>query len=171
VSPAFCSIIPTVVRTILQACVNLPANQKHLSARAYSEHQRNDQLTYCGLSCWPLLFLHETSSGSNIQRTDSGCSMSIDWSVDAFVPSSVRVQLMAGGVRLLLVVPRRVFSAVVSDPCCDYCWPRPQAKRTLREVDINGDGRISKEEFHHMLTGSPVPDSLDQYDARVFANN
>ncbi len=49
--------------------------------------------------------------------------------------------------------------------------PRPQAKRTLREVDINGDGRISKEEFHHMLTGSPVPDSLDQYDARVFANN
>ena len=43
-----------------------------------------------------------------------------------------------------------------------------QAKRTLREVDINGDGRISKEEFHHMLTGSPVPDSLDQYDARVF---
>ena len=48
------------------------------------------------------------------------------------------------------------------------CGPRSQAKRTLREVDINGDGRISKEEFHHMLTGSPVPDSLDQYDARVF---
>ena len=34
-------------------------------------------------------------------------------------------------------------------------------------MDINGDGRISKEEFHHMLVGSPVPDSLDQYDARV----
>ena len=48
---------------------------------------------------------------------------------------------------------------------------RRQAKRTLREVDINGDGRISKEEFHHMLTGSPVPDSLDQYDARVFLDN
>ena len=52
------------------------------------------------------------------------------------------------------------------------CPARPlQAKRTLREVDINGDGRISKEEFHHMLTGSPVPDSLDQYDARVFLDH
>ena len=42
-----------------------------------------------------------------------------------------------------------------------------QAKRVLREADINGDGRISKEEFEQMLASSPVPDSLDQYDARV----
>lgn len=62
--------------------------------------------------------------------------------------------------------------------CSDARGRRPdswsaclQAKRTLREVDINGDGRISKEEFNHMLTGSPVPDSLDQYDARVFLDH
>ena len=37
----------------------------------------------------------------------------------------------------------------------------------MREADVNGDGRISREEFHLLLGGSPVPDSLDQYDARV----
>ncbi len=42
-----------------------------------------------------------------------------------------------------------------------------QAKRTMREADTNGDGKVSKEEFVHLLLGSPVSDSLDQYDARI----
>ncbi len=42
-----------------------------------------------------------------------------------------------------------------------------QAKRTMREADTNGDGMVSKEEFVHLLLGSPVSDSLDAYDARI----
>ena len=46
------------------------------------------------------------------------------------------------------------------------CVP-DQAKRAMREADTNGDGMVSKEEFVHLLLGSPVSDSLDQYDARI----
>lgn len=42
-----------------------------------------------------------------------------------------------------------------------------QARRMLREADVNGDGLISKEEFVSLLGETNVADSLDQYDARL----
>lgn len=42
-----------------------------------------------------------------------------------------------------------------------------QAKRMVREADVNGDGKISKEEFLDLLHQTSVPDSLDQYDSRL----
>lgn len=42
-----------------------------------------------------------------------------------------------------------------------------EAKRMLREADLNGDGRISREEFCDLLVGSTVPDTLMQYDPRI----
>ena len=36
----------------------------------------------------------------------------------------------------------------------------------LREADTNGDGKVSREEFHSLFQQSSVPDGLGQYDAR-----
>ena len=36
----------------------------------------------------------------------------------------------------------------------------------LREADTNGDGKVSREEFHSLFSQSSVPDGLGQYDAR-----
>lgn len=52
-------------------------------------------------------------------------------------------------------------------------WPEaapaagPQAQRMVREADLNGDGKVSREEFMSLLGASSVPDSLDQYDPRL----
>lgn len=40
----------------------------------------------------------------------------------------------------------------------------------VREADVNGDGKISKEEFVGLLHQTSVPDSLDQYDSRLESN-
>ena len=37
----------------------------------------------------------------------------------------------------------------------------------MREADLNGDGKVSKEEFINLLHETSVPDSLDQYDSRL----
>ena len=36
----------------------------------------------------------------------------------------------------------------------------------LREADENGDGVISREEFHDLFARQSTPDGLEQYDAR-----
>ncbi len=36
----------------------------------------------------------------------------------------------------------------------------------LREADEDGDGLVSKEEFHDLFTKKSMPDALDGYDAR-----
>ncbi len=36
----------------------------------------------------------------------------------------------------------------------------------LREADTNGDGKVSRDEFHALFTQSTRPDELGQYDAR-----
>jgi calcium-dependent protein kinase len=36
----------------------------------------------------------------------------------------------------------------------------------LREADSNGDGKVSRDEFHALFTQSTRPDELGQYDAR-----
>lgn len=41
------------------------------------------------------------------------------------------------------------------------------AKRMLREADKNEDGRISRDEFYHLIFRSVAPDSLSQYDSRL----
>ena len=41
-----------------------------------------------------------------------------------------------------------------------------QARRMLREADDNGDGVISKAEFHDLFANKSTPDGLEQYDAR-----
>ena len=41
-----------------------------------------------------------------------------------------------------------------------------QARRMLREADTDGDGKVSREEFHSLFSQSSVPDGLGQYDAR-----
>ena len=46
-------------------------------------------------------------------------------------------------------------------------WFLPvQARRMLREADENGDGLVSRKEFHDLLTRSTMPDVLQGYDAR-----
>eukprot|EP00887_Chlorella_sp_A99_P003430 scaffold7.g3430.t1 len=42
-----------------------------------------------------------------------------------------------------------------------------EAKRMLREADVNGDGRISQAEFRELLLGTTLPDTLHQYDSRL----
>lgn len=42
-----------------------------------------------------------------------------------------------------------------------------QARRMVREADLNGDGKVSRDEFVNLLHETSVPDSLDQYDARL----
>ncbi|KAG2490878.1 hypothetical protein HYH03_010796 [Edaphochlamys debaryana] len=42
-----------------------------------------------------------------------------------------------------------------------------EAKLMLREADINGDGKISREEFFELLKESHAPDSLSFYDDRL----
>jgi len=37
----------------------------------------------------------------------------------------------------------------------------------LREADSNGDGRISRDEFHALLRDQVTPDSLSLYDNRL----
>ena len=44
--------------------------------------------------------------------------------------------------------------------------PCMQARRMLREADENGDGVISKREFHDLFLRQSTPDGLEQYDAR-----
>lgn len=36
----------------------------------------------------------------------------------------------------------------------------------LREADEDGDGMVSKEEFHILFTKQSMPDALQGYDAR-----
>ncbi len=43
----------------------------------------------------------------------------------------------------------------------------PQAKQMLREADVNGDGRISRDEFRQLLEEKAAQDSLSFYDARL----
>jgi calcium-dependent protein kinase len=37
----------------------------------------------------------------------------------------------------------------------------------LREADTNGDGRVSRDEFHNLLKEHQSPDSLSFYDTRL----
>jgi calcium-dependent protein kinase len=42
-----------------------------------------------------------------------------------------------------------------------------EVRRMLREADVDGDGRVSLEEFSALLLGPPADDSLAQYDPRI----